>query len=87
LEDVRPYLRSQGGNVELLEIREGVVRLRLEGSCDGCPSSAATMRQTIEEAIVGKAPDVTAIEVEGGLDERPVTANGGARLALPVLRG
>ena len=52
LDKVRPYLRSHGGNVELLGVDEGVVRLRLEGSCHGCPSSAATMRQTIEEAIL-----------------------------------
>ena len=65
LEQVRPYLRSHGGNVELLGVGDGVVRLRLEGSCHGCPSSAVTMKQTIEEAILAKAPDVTAVEVEG----------------------
>ena len=38
LERVRPYLRSHGGNVEMLGIAEGVVRLRMLGSCNGCPS-------------------------------------------------
>jgi Fe-S cluster biogenesis protein NfuA len=69
LDQVRPQLHAHGGDVELLSINEGAVRLRLVGSCHGCPSSAVTMRQTIEEAIVGKAPDATALEVEG------VTAN------------
>jgi len=40
LDTVRPYLRSHGGNVELLGVADGVVRLRLQGSCHGCPSSA-----------------------------------------------
>ena len=85
LDGVRPFLRTHGGNVELLDVRDGVVYLRLEGSCDGCPSSAATMEQTIKEAIFGRAPEVTAVEVEG-LAEAPTPADDGlARLALPVL--
>jgi Fe-S cluster biogenesis protein NfuA len=85
LDGVRPYLRSHGGNVELLGVEGGVVRLRLQGSCDHCPSSAVTMKQTIEEAIYGKAPDVTAVEVEGVAEPPPVPANGPARVALPVV--
>src|SRR6476620_30012 len=38
LEEVRPYLQSHGGDVELVSLQEGVLRLRLEGSCSGCPS-------------------------------------------------
>jgi Fe-S cluster biogenesis protein NfuA len=83
LEAVRPSLRAHGGNVELLEVNDGVVRLRLQGSCHSCPSSSVTMQQTIEEAILAKAPDVTAVEVEGMVDGPP--AGGQARLALPVL--
>lgn len=84
LEKVQPYLRSHGGNVELLGIEEGVVRLRLQGSCHSCPSSAATMQQTIEEAIYGKAPEVTGIEVEGLAIDSPAHENGQVRLALPM---
>jgi Fe-S cluster biogenesis protein NfuA len=86
LDEVRPYLRSHGGDVELLGVRDGVVRLRLAGSCDGCPSSAETMRQTIEEAILGKAPDAAGVEVEG-LSELavPAVADGAARVALPLV--
>jgi Fe-S cluster biogenesis protein NfuA len=85
LESVRPYLRSHGGNVELLEVSNGVVRLRLQGSCHHCPSSSLTMQQTVEEAIYGRAPEVTAIEVEGLEEGTPALDAGGARIALPVL--
>jgi Fe-S cluster biogenesis protein NfuA/nitrite reductase/ring-hydroxylating ferredoxin subunit len=66
LDQVRPYLGSHAGGVELLEVdpEAGVVRLRLEGSCDGCPSSTQTVRLAIERAIEQAAPEVTAVEVE-----------------------
>ena len=61
LEEVRPYLESHGGGVELLGIDEGVVRLQLQGSCSGCPSSAVTLKLAVEEAIHKAAPDVEEI--------------------------
>ncbi len=64
LAKVRPYLDSHGGDVELLSTDEGVVRLRLQGSCKSCPSSAITLKLAIEEAIYAAAPDVIAIEAE-----------------------
>jgi len=63
LEKVRPYLFSHGGSVELVGIEEGRIRLRLQGSCNGCPSSAETLKNSIEEAILAAAPDVEEIEV------------------------
>jgi Fe-S cluster biogenesis protein NfuA len=84
LDQVRPYLRSHGGNVQLLGVRDGVVRLRLEGSCHGCPSSAITMRQTIEEAILAKAPDAVGLEVEGGVEAPARTPDGRTLVALTV---
>lgn len=65
LERVRPYLDSHGGNVELLGITDGIVRLRMQGSCKSCPSSSMTLKLAIEEAIYAAAPDVVAIEAEG----------------------
>lgn len=65
LEKVRPSLNLHEGGVELLGVKDGVVYLRLEGNCDGCPSSALTLKHTIEEAIYAAAPDVISIEVEG----------------------
>jgi Fe-S cluster biogenesis protein NfuA/nitrite reductase/ring-hydroxylating ferredoxin subunit len=65
LDSVRPYLGSHGGDVELLGIsEEGVVRLRLLGSCQGCPSSSVTLKLAVEDAIESAAPEVTGIEVE-----------------------
>jgi Fe-S cluster biogenesis protein NfuA len=72
LESVRPYLHSHGGNVELLGISEdGVISLKLHGSCHGCPSSQATLRDTIETAIAEAAPDVVSIDVQGEEEPEP----------------
>lgn len=69
LEKVKPQLDLHGGSVELLEISEGVVRLRLQGNCKGCPSSADTLKLAIEAAIYAAAPDVVAIEAEGEIEK------------------
>ena len=67
LNNVRPYLGSHGGDVQLLEVSdEGVVRLQLLGSCDGCASSPATLELAVEGAIRAAAPEVVRIEVEEG---------------------
>ena len=65
LESVRPYLATHGGGVELLEVQDGVARVRLEGTCNGCPSSMATLQQAIERAVYDAAPDVERVEAEG----------------------
>jgi Fe-S cluster biogenesis protein NfuA/nitrite reductase/ring-hydroxylating ferredoxin subunit len=65
LDRVRPYLGSHGGDVELLGATAETVRLRMAGSCDGCPSSAATVKLALEGAIRAAAPEVTDIQVEG----------------------
>lgn len=64
LEEARPYLASHGGDVELVGIEEGVAHLRLRGSCSGCPSSAQTLTQAVEQAIRKAAPDLAGIEAE-----------------------
>jgi Fe-S cluster biogenesis protein NfuA len=69
LAEVRPYLETHGGNVELLGVEDGVVRLALEGSCSGCPSSAMTLKLAIEAAIHKAAPDVQDVVAEDA--ERP----------------
>ncbi len=71
LEEVRPYLQSHGGNVELLGIEGGVARVRMQGSCDGCPSSAVTLKLAIEEAVMKAAPDLEGIEAEGVTEPKP----------------
>lgn len=66
LESVRPLLGAHGGDVALLDVDRdvGAVRLRLLGSCDGCPSSASTLRHAVEEAILRAAPEVLVIDVD-----------------------
>lgn len=81
LDEVRPYLEQHGGDVELLGIVEGVAHLRLQGSCHGCPSSTATLRSAIEEAIHRTAPDIDRIEAEGAV-EAPAPAPGLLQIEL-----
>jgi Fe-S cluster biogenesis protein NfuA len=72
LDKVRPYLGSHAGGVTFTGVDDqGVVHLRLEGSCDGCPSSAMTVQNAIEDAILAAAPDVLAVEVEGVVSDEP----------------
>jgi Fe-S cluster biogenesis protein NfuA len=89
LEKGRPYLQSHGGNVELLSVEDGVVRLHLQGSCHGCPSSAVTLKSTIEEAIMEKAPDAVSIVVEGEVEgeSAPAVFEDKHHFALPILAG
>lgn len=71
LEEVRPYLHSHGGNVDLLGIRDGVALLRLQGSCSGCPSSTLTLTLAIEAAVRKAAPELLGIEAEGAVEPPP----------------
>lgn len=63
LDSVRPYLGSHGGDVGLVDIVDGVVRLELTGSCRGCPSSSVTLELAVEDAVHAAAPEIEAIEV------------------------
>ena len=65
LDRVRPYLGSHAGGVEYLGVVDGVARLKLEGSCSGCPSSTVTVQLAIEGAVRDAAPEVTDVVVEG----------------------
>lgn len=65
LDRVRPYLGSHAGGVEYLGVVDGVARLRLEGSCHGCPSSTVTVQLAITSAVQDAAPEVTEVAVEG----------------------
>ena len=65
LDRVRPYLGSHAGGVQYLGVRDGVARLRLEGSCHGCPSSTVTVRLAIEGAVQDAAPEIAEVVVAG----------------------
>jgi Fe-S cluster biogenesis protein NfuA/nitrite reductase/ring-hydroxylating ferredoxin subunit len=73
LDNVRPYLGSHGGDVELLSVSEDVVRLRLLGSCDGCPSSSVTLKLAVEGAIEAAAPEIVRIDVDTGGEAPPAS--------------
>lgn len=64
LDEVRPYLESHGGDVELLGIERDSVRLRLQGSCSGCPSSTMTLKLAIENALHKAAPEIAEVVAE-----------------------
>lgn len=81
LDKVRPYLDSHGGNVELIEITDGTVRLRMQGSCKSCPSSAMTLKLAIEDAIYAAAPDVVSIEAEGVQEQPDISQSGFVQIA------
>jgi Fe-S cluster biogenesis protein NfuA len=62
LDDLRPYLMSDGGNVELVEIDGPVVKLRLQGACGTCPSSTMTLRMGIERRLREFIPEIVEVE-------------------------
>lgn len=62
LDEMRPYLMADGGNVDLVEIDGAVVKLKLQGACGSCPSSAMTLRMGIERRLREYIPEITEIE-------------------------
>lgn len=64
LDAIRPYIEGHGGQVELLDVRDGVVALRLSGACSGCTASAETLRDGVVEALVAGFPGFARMEVE-----------------------
>jgi Fe-S cluster biogenesis protein NfuA len=64
LASVLPYVRSHKGNMTVARIEGDIVYLRLEGSCDGCPASAATLEGAVERAIFERVPEIREVRVE-----------------------
>ncbi len=69
LDSVRPYLASHDGNVEFLRIEGDVVHVRFLGTCDGCPSSSATMQGAVERAIQERIPEIASVQADGVKEE------------------
>lgn len=63
IEHVRPYMRSHGGDVELVEVRDRVAYVRLHGACNGCSMSAVTLREGVDEALRANVPEIAGVEV------------------------
>lgn len=83
LDQVRPYLDSHGGGVELLSVDDGVARIRLEGSCKTCPASSATLELAVKQALDEAAPDLEGLVVEGIQESEPPETTG---VELPVMQ-
>lgn len=62
LEDIRALLQADGGDVELVGIKDGVVKVRLTGACMCCPMSQMTLKQGIEQRLKEKVPEIKAVE-------------------------
>jgi len=62
LEKVKPSLQADGGDVEFVDIQDGVVRVRLKGACAGCPMSQMTLKMGIERILKEQIPEVKSVE-------------------------
>lgn len=58
LAEVRPALQADGGGVELIDIKDGVVRVKLTGACGGCPMSTMTLKAGIERVLKERVPEI-----------------------------
>jgi len=66
LDKIRPALISDGGNVELVDVNDGTVQVRLTGACDGCPMATMTLKMGIEQILRQEIPEVKeVVAVEG----------------------
>jgi Fe-S cluster biogenesis protein NfuA len=61
LEKIRPMLQRDGGDVELVEVKEGIVTVRLKGACAGCPMSQMTIKNGVERLLKQAVPEVVAV--------------------------
>jgi Fe-S cluster biogenesis protein NfuA len=59
---IRPAVQMDGGDIQLVDIVDGLVRVRLSGACHGCPSSMMTLKMGIERAIRAEVPEITGVE-------------------------
>lgn len=62
LNEIRPMLQADGGDVELVEVEGGVVKVRLQGACAGCPMSQMTLKNGIERILKEKIPEIESVE-------------------------
>ncbi|GED71287.1 MULTISPECIES: NifU family protein [Brevibacillus] len=62
LDKLRPYLQRDGGDVQLVDVEEGIVKLRLMGACGSCPSSTITLKAGIERALVEEIPGIKEVQ-------------------------
>ncbi|MFW6117198.1 MAG: NifU family protein [Thermoproteota archaeon] len=62
LQEVRPQLQADGGDIEFVEFEDGVVKVRLKGACAGCPMSTLTLKMSVERYLKNRIPEVKKVE-------------------------
>ena len=62
LDEIRPSIQADGGDIELVAVEKGVVKVRLQGHCVGCPMSALTLKQGVEAHLKKRVPEVVKVE-------------------------
>ena len=62
LEKIRPLLQRDGGDIELVEVNNGVVKVRLTGACKGCPMSQMTLKQGVEKLLLKEVPGLKEVQ-------------------------
>jgi Fe-S cluster biogenesis protein NfuA len=62
LAEIRPRIQADGGDIELVSVENGAVKVRLQGACAGCPMAALTLKQGVERFIKQKVPEIRSVE-------------------------
>lgn len=63
IDEIRPQLQADGGDIELIDVtEEGIVRVRLQGACSGCPGAAMTLKAVVESFLKRRVPEVKGVE-------------------------
>ena len=62
LDKIRPALRADGGDIELIDVVDGVVKVKLTGACGGCPMSQMTLKMGVEKVLKEQVPEVKSVE-------------------------
>jgi Fe-S cluster biogenesis protein NfuA len=62
LEKIRPALQADGGDIELIDVTDGVVKVKLTGACGGCPMSQMTLKMGVERTLKQQVPEVKSVE-------------------------
>ncbi|BBO17852.1 Fe-S cluster biogenesis protein NfuA [Candidatus Brocadia pituitae] len=63
LKNIRPALQADGGDIELVDVQDGVVKVRLRGACGTCPSALMTLKYGVEERLREEIPEVKSVEL------------------------
>lgn len=62
LEELRPQLQADGGDIELVEVENGIVKVKLKGACAGCPMSTMTLQWGVEQFLKKKTPEIARVQ-------------------------